>query len=131
MHERIANWSNEDNVYAWRTPKWYKQAACRGKSSDLFFEESVRSLVLEGKSYCFRCPVRVECLEFAIARDEIGVWGGMTTAERRRERRRRILSQRHGASKQTQRHPRRTARREVAAEVRVEQRGAEPSRVDG
>jgi hypothetical protein len=34
--------------------------------------------------------VRVDCLEHAIANDEVGVWGGTTTTERRRELRRRI-----------------------------------------
>ena len=93
----VANWNNEDNVFVLRKPSWFKFAGCRGVSSDLFFEEGVRRLVMEGKSYCYRCPVRVECLEHALEHDEIGVWGGMTTTERRRERRRRIKVR--GASK--------------------------------
>ena len=93
----VANWNNEDNVFVYRTPRWYKQAQCRGVSSDLFFEEGVRRLVIEAKSYCYKCPVRVDCLEHAIKFEEIGVWGGMTTTERRREARRRVRVR--GASK--------------------------------
>ena len=88
--EPIANWNNEDNVFIGRLPNWYGQAVCYGASGDLFFEEGVRRLVIEAKSYCVRCPVRIDCLEFAIKHEEIGVWGGLTTTERRRERRRRI-----------------------------------------
>ena len=103
-HERIDNWSNENNAYIPRLPGWYKQAACNGVSGDLFFEESVRRLVIEAKSYCRVCPVRIDCLEHAIQEEEIGIWGGMTTTERRRERRRRVRNQ-HGSSEQTQRKP--------------------------
>ena len=96
-HDPIANWNNEDNAFVPRRPSWFKQAGCIGVSGDVFFEEGVRRLVIEAKSYCYRCPVRVECLEHAIANDEIGIWGGMTTTERRRETRRRIKVR--GASK--------------------------------
>lgn len=95
--EPIANWNNEDNVYIGSMPKWYLQAVCYGASGDLFFEEGVRRLVIEAKTYCVRCPVRIDCLEYALAHDEIGVWGGLTTTERRREWRRRIRAR--GASK--------------------------------
>jgi hypothetical protein len=33
---------------------------------------------------CERCPVRVECAEYAIETDEpVGIWGGLTTRQRR------------------------------------------------
>jgi len=99
--EPIANWNNEDNAFVPRRPSWYRQAACIGVSGDVFFEEGVRRLVIEAKSYCYKCPVRVDCLEHAIAAEEIGIWGGMTTTERRREARRRVRAR--GSSKQTQR----------------------------
>ena len=36
------------------------------------------------KAVCASCPVRVECLEHAIAVDErYGIWGGLTQDERR------------------------------------------------
>jgi WhiB family redox-sensing transcriptional regulator len=42
------------------------------------------------RAVCRYCPVRVECLEYALAtRQEDGVWGGTTPWERRSIRRRR------------------------------------------
>ena len=32
---------------------------------------------------CFYCPVKDECLEWAVQNDEAGFWGGYTRAERR------------------------------------------------
>ena len=98
-HEPIANWNNEDNAFVLRVPKWYKQAACVGVSGDIFFEEGVRRLVIEAKSYCYKCPVRINCLDYAIKAEEIGIWGGMTTTERRREARLRRRMQIRGSSK--------------------------------
>ena len=99
MTETIANWSNEDNVFVLRKPKWHEHALCYGVSGDIFFEEGVRRLVIEAKTYCNRCPVRIECLEHAIANEEIGVWGGLTTKERTREARRRRRLKVHGSPK--------------------------------
>jgi len=96
--EPIANWNNEDNAFVPRKPNWFKHAICQGVAGDVFFEEGVKRLVIEAKSYCYRCPVRVECLEHAIANEELGIWGGMTTAERRKETRRRRRLKFHGAS---------------------------------
>jgi hypothetical protein len=32
---------------------------------------------------CANCPVRVDCLEYAIAADEWGIWGGLDREQRR------------------------------------------------
>jgi len=38
---------------------------------------------------CAGCQVRRECLEFALAHDQVhGIWGGATPEDRQRERRR-------------------------------------------
>lgn len=42
----------------------------------------------EAKAVCAVCPVRRECLAFALTHQVEGVWGGTTTAERRSLRRR-------------------------------------------
>lgn len=43
----------------------------------------------EAREICASCPVRLECLEFALARKErFGMWGGLTPIERRRIERR-------------------------------------------
>jgi WhiB family redox-sensing transcriptional regulator len=51
------------------------------------------------KAVCAACPVREQCLEWAIAtRQEDGVWGGLTDNERRRLRRRRRDAARRAAA---------------------------------
>jgi hypothetical protein len=39
--------------------------------------------VRRAKKICKDCPVKQECLEYAIATDCVGIWGGMDTNERR------------------------------------------------
>lgn len=59
------------------------KAACTGSSGDLFFspmEEDAHA----AKDVCMRCPVRWECLAYALGTDQKhGVWGGLTAEERR------------------------------------------------
>lgn len=75
---------------------WQDAAACRGEDIELFFgpdgerqpEREVRER--KAKSICARCPVRNECLEYALSKPErYGIWGGMNEEERASERRRR------------------------------------------
>lgn len=81
-------------------PSWQHLAACRGEDASFFFapsyferrsEKVAREAV--AKAICIRCPVREECLDFALeVRDPHGVWGGLNEMERRtlvRERERR------------------------------------------
>lgn len=42
---------------------------------------------LQAKLVCQGCPVRAECLEYAVLWDCVGIWGGMTTKERIRHSR--------------------------------------------
>jgi WhiB family redox-sensing transcriptional regulator len=85
---------------------WQWRAACRGEDSSLFFapnhpetkdEKHIRER--EAKSICAICPVRIECLEYAVRiRETHGIWGGLNELERRlliRERERRAGTQLH------------------------------------
>jgi WhiB family redox-sensing transcriptional regulator len=73
---------------------WRDEAACRTRNDvdpKWWFPDSGRgrypSLALK---VCATCPVRKECLEYAIAAPERhGIWGGMMEQERRKEIRRR------------------------------------------
>jgi len=78
---------------------WQTRAACRGADANLFFaptqtetkEERIEREA-QAKSVCAQCPVREQCLTFALTtRESHGIWGGMTETERRhvieRERR--------------------------------------------
>jgi WhiB family transcriptional regulator, redox-sensing transcriptional regulator len=70
---------------------WQLRAACRGPESALFFpptspERKEERDEREGKAkaICRQCPVRTECLEYALSiREPHGIWGGLTEAERR------------------------------------------------
>lgn len=69
---------------------WYEDAACASHPAEMFFPPSDDSSAARAaKTICAACPVRDECLSFALetAQSE-GVWGGMDAGERRRLRRR-------------------------------------------
>ena len=71
---------------------WQGRAACRGSDAGLFFapgsseqkeEKDAREVI--AKSFCADCPVRKECLDFALdTREPYGIWGGLNETERRR-----------------------------------------------
>jgi WhiB family redox-sensing transcriptional regulator len=71
---------------------WRHLAACKGPEADLFFppaqpERKEDRLVREraAKLICAGCPVRVQCLEYALSvREPYGIWGGLNEYERRR-----------------------------------------------
>lgn len=70
---------------------WKDDAACNGIDPDLFFssDDKAQRRALE---LCKACPVREECLRWAVEHREMyGIWGGMEESDRRsliRERRR-------------------------------------------
>ena len=71
-----------------RNLDWKLDAACKDLDTDLFFPDSEANAgpALE---VCASCPVRQQCLDFALlTRQDDGVWGGHTESERRRLRRR-------------------------------------------
>lgn len=71
------------------TTAWMSRAACIGADPALFFPErgEAGQGVPEAKAICRGCPVRLECLDYAIANNEpCGVFGGTTVDERDRIR---------------------------------------------
>lgn len=69
--------------------EWRSQAACRDVDPELFFPVAdsgplVEWQVQEAKAVCDGCPVRAECLAFALRALTDGIAGGLTPAERRR-----------------------------------------------
>jgi WhiB family redox-sensing transcriptional regulator len=68
---------------------WTDQAACRGTDTEIFFPANADEEA-EALSICATCPVRAQCLEYAVRNKEIyGIWGGTTPDQRRRIRRER------------------------------------------
>jgi len=71
---------------------WDLEAACQSADPEVFFPTSQtgdsRTAISTAKRICRGCPVRTQCLEFALsARLEHGVWGGLAEDERRSLRR--------------------------------------------
>lgn len=58
---------------------------------DAFFKdrgEDAREKYIVARKLCQSCPIRLQCLEYAVANNEDhGIWGGMTPRERRGLRR--------------------------------------------
>jgi WhiB family transcriptional regulator, redox-sensing transcriptional regulator len=68
--------------------EWWSLAACQSADPDLFFPISgsgpARVQVDRAKAVCAGCPVRGDCLQYALAAGPLqGVWGGLTEDERR------------------------------------------------
>lgn len=67
---------------------WQDQALCAQTDPEAFFPEKGGS-TREAKRICASCPVRIECLDYALAHDErFGIWGGLSERERRKIKRR-------------------------------------------
>ena len=77
--------------------RWQDRAACKGMDPTIFFGPEYAETVKEkrdredaAKAVCTTCPVREECLEYALdAREAYGIWGGLTELERKALLRRR------------------------------------------
>ena len=70
--------------------QWHLRAACRGQGPEEFVR-GPRSDYGTTRELCATCPVRRECLDFALADGSLtGLWGGTTDTERRQIRRRRV-----------------------------------------
>ncbi|EHK88024.1 WhiB family transcriptional regulator [Saccharomonospora azurea] len=76
--------------------EWWHSAACRDEDPELFFPVSNMGpgaqQTARAKAVCARCPVRAECLSYALDNGlDHGIFGGLTEHERRdlvrRERR--------------------------------------------
>ena len=66
---------------------WKEQALCAETDPEAFFPEKGGS-TREAKRVCNGCPVRADCLAFALEHDErFGIWGGLSERERRRLKR--------------------------------------------
>lgn len=71
-------------------PYWWLRAACRGMDTSIFYPEKDRKANdAHAKRICQACPVKDQCLKYALETGEKhGTWGGMTTTERNNYRRR-------------------------------------------
>ena len=71
--------------------RWREDAACRDADPDLFFPVGATNEALAetraAMALCLRCPVREQCLEFAMVTNQRdGIWGATSEEDRRRLR---------------------------------------------
>jgi hypothetical protein len=66
---------------------WNIRGLCIGEDPELFFPSHCDPGT-EARKTCAACPVRNECLSYATAADEFGIWGGLDQQERRNLKRR-------------------------------------------
>lgn len=77
--------------------RWQDKASCKGMDPIIFFGPEFAETVKEkrdredqAKGVCDTCPVKKDCLEYALeAREAYGIWGGLTEVERKALLRRR------------------------------------------
>lgn len=63
-------------------PSWMAHAACVDSDPNVFFPHR-RDGIAAAVAICDRCPVRAECLAYAIERPSLtGVWGGTAATAR-------------------------------------------------
>jgi WhiB family redox-sensing transcriptional regulator len=70
---------------------WARQAACAPHPKEWWFPDGDRRTIwhqsARAKTICKTCPVREECLAYALENDErYGIWGGTSQRERKRLR---------------------------------------------
>jgi len=83
---------------------WIERSSCIGEDPELFFPVGSTGAALaqtaKAIEICAGCPVRAECLEWALETcQDAGVWGGLGEEERREIRR----ARRRAAAPETER----------------------------
>lgn len=69
---------------------WAKHGLCVNADDPDVFYPPDGSRGTKARRICARCPVRAECLEYALdADEEFGIWGGLDPRERRNLKRKR------------------------------------------
>mgnify|MGYP000141136410 FL=1 len=66
--------------------KWQDKASCRGSATTDFFQDEVgfQANYASQRIMCAQCPVRLECLDFALDNHiKYGLWGGIAPRNRR------------------------------------------------
>ncbi len=81
---------------------WRQHAICRDTDPDLFFPIGTTGQALvqidRAREVCNQCPVKVDCLEFALeTNQDSGIWGGASEEERRMIRRKAVARQKAAA----------------------------------
>lgn len=97
--------------HAWEAQPWRERAACREMDVSAFYPAQDEARTGSGqwagprqrdddpRPVCAGCPVRMQCLDFAIDnRERYGIWGGLNERERRNVAEKRKRARRRGAA---------------------------------
>ena len=70
------------------SPEFFKHASCRGLNPSMFYLDLGDPGITTAIEVCKECPVRMECLVYAIESQEtdFGIWGGVAPRARRPSR---------------------------------------------
>jgi WhiB family transcriptional regulator, redox-sensing transcriptional regulator len=90
MNEQNPNLIELPMLRNWGDDEWRKRSACSGGNTNLFFptkedHSSCSHQIAMSRLICVTCPVRLECLKFALENNEKhGIWGGIVPRDRRK-----------------------------------------------
>lgn len=88
-------WSESASVPTLTKPSWQSLGNCRGFTKLFFYAPRGRNSTKNAneaeqfcKQLCADCPVKDQCLAYALDNDEqYGIWGGLTPSQRNMVRR--------------------------------------------
>ena len=86
-HEIQREWQEKGLTYYQLTydPALFEGASCKGMDTNQFYPEGRRA-PLEQQRFismvCHLCPVREACMEWGLAHEKYGIWGGLTEEQR-------------------------------------------------
>lgn len=70
------------------TLAWQSDALCAQIGPEVFFPKK-GGKSLDPKKVCYDCEVRVQCLDYALEKDErFGIWGGLSAKDRQKVQKR-------------------------------------------
>ena len=82
-HDRQATVQNQHFPITADNPRWMDDGSCSSVDPELFFPE-MGGATKQAKRICHGCPVKTECLDYALEHNELfGIWGELSTHERR------------------------------------------------
>lgn len=62
--------------------RWRSDAACQGHPPEWWFPEKNNNAMKQAREICDACPVRTDCLEWALVNNMQGIWGGVSHEQR-------------------------------------------------
>lgn len=66
-------------------PSLFEGASCKGMDTQQFYPEGRRAPLQQQRfisMVCHLCPVREACMEWGLAHEKYGIWGGLTEEQR-------------------------------------------------